>query len=608
MSATSLDNGAGPHFESFSLKTALNHISDVSPRKQAVRIFREAFLAAVKERLDSKAFDNPEDAQRWLISMILLYYEKKNAARVASSYALSPKAFFENCTYLENPTTMWEEPSQPRAESEWKAAERRDEQRAAELVQAIPRIDKTAPTASGGFTLVSVGELLQQPFTPADYLWEDRLVVGTVSCIAAKPKVGKSTFARNLAIAVSRGQPFLGAATKQGAIIYLALEERLEDVRNDFKAMGATGNEPINIHAAHAPEAAVQELVSLLQNHRPALVVIDPLFRLARIKDEKAYAETYQALGPLIDVARESGTHILLTHHAGKSLKADAVDAPLGSTALGGIASTLIVLRSRGEGRTLETVQRIGNNLPETVLTFDSTTRTVALGSTKMEAEQVDGEQRILVYLDEVGEPQTQEQIREGVEGRTKIIRAALTSLTLAGKVRQSGDGKRGNPFLYEKWFPGSFPILGTKEPETTNTADVHTPPTIKGGSQNLLVHSGFSGSRSDEGELTSTHEKVTHNTKGSPLPNGFEEKRTIGRRRVIFSVDNIEAARDVSAIQPQQADQVESERANDDGQSQGGKCGTIADLVKTRGEVWSEPDFVEGPGISRLRAGRRRF
>ena len=88
----------------------------------------------------------------------------------------------------------------------------------------------------------------------------------------------------------------------------------------------------------------------------------------------------------------------MLTHHAGKSLKADAVDAPLGSTALGGIASTLIVLRSRGEGRTLETVQRIGNNLPETVLTFDSTTRTVALGSTKMEAEQVDGEQRILVY------------------------------------------------------------------------------------------------------------------------------------------------------------------------------------------------------------------
>jgi hypothetical protein len=66
---------------------------------------------------------------------------------------------------------------------------------------------------------------------------------------------------------------------------------------------------------------------------------------MARIRDEKAYAETYAALGPLIDIAREVGTHVLLTHHAGKSAKSDAIDAPLGSTAIGGAVCTLILLK-----------------------------------------------------------------------------------------------------------------------------------------------------------------------------------------------------------------------------------------------------------------------
>lgn len=61
--------------------------------------------------------------------------------------------------------------------------------------------------------------------------------------------------------------------------------------------------------------------------------------------DEKAYTETYTALGPLIDVARETGTHLMLSQHAGKARKAEAIDAPLGSTAIGHVfADTLYTL------------------------------------------------------------------------------------------------------------------------------------------------------------------------------------------------------------------------------------------------------------------------
>ena len=60
--------------------------------------------------------------------------------------------------------------------------------------------------------------------------------------------------------------------------------------------MGADGREPIYIHAAAAPAEGITALCDLVRQRRPVLVVIDPLFRMAQIRDEKAYAETYAAL------------------------------------------------------------------------------------------------------------------------------------------------------------------------------------------------------------------------------------------------------------------------------------------------------------------------
>jgi KaiC/GvpD/RAD55 family RecA-like ATPase len=320
------------------------------------------------------------------------------------------------------------------------------------------------------FVLTPLAELLSRPDEPIDYVLENRLVAGTVSVVVAKPKVGKSTFARNLCLAISRGEDFLGLKTKCGECIYLALEEREEEVRADFRAMGADGGEPILIHAASAPAEGIRALCDLMRERRPVFVVIDPLFRLARIRDEKAYAETYAALGPLIDAARLTGTHVQATHHAGKSMKADAIDSPLGSTAIGGAFSALLVMRRTEAYRTLQSVQRVGPDMVEGVLKFDADSKRISLSGTRFEADRTDCEQEILAFLMAAGGPQTQEQIRDSVEGQTRVTRAALTALVAVGRVVRTGDGKRGKPFLYECWFSGSQHIAGTREPESENT------------------------------------------------------------------------------------------------------------------------------------------
>jgi putative DNA primase/helicase len=318
-----------------------------------------------------------------------------------------------------------------------------------------------------GFVLTRLGDLLAKPDTPVHWVLQNTLLAGGVSGVFAKPKVGKSTFCRNLCLAIARGDEFLALKTKQGECIYLALEEREDDVRNDFRSMGADGSEAIYVHAASAPADGIDALCDLVRQRRPVLVVIDPLFRLARIRDEKAYAETYAALGPLIDVAREIGTHVLLSHHAGKGMKSDAVDSPLGSTAIGGAVSTLVILKRNESTRTIQTVQRVGADLPETVLRFDSETHRLALGGTRFEADREECEAGILDFLRDTPEPQTQAQIRDGVQGKTAAIRAALTELVRSGRVSKTRDGTKGKPFLYAFEDSGSKYISGTREPES---------------------------------------------------------------------------------------------------------------------------------------------
>jgi hypothetical protein len=332
---------------------------------------------------------------------------------------------------------------------------------------ALWRPATTQAEKAGGFVLTRLGDLLSKPDTPVDWVLQNTLLASGVSGVFAKPKVGKSTFCRNLCLSIARGTDFLGLKTKQGECIYLALEEHEDDVRNDFRSMGADGSEAIYVHAAGAPADGIHALCDLLRQRRPVLVVIDPLFRLARIRDEKAYAETYAALGPLIDVAREVGTHVLLSHHAGKGLKSDAVDSPLGSTALGGVVSTLVILKRNESMRTIQTVQRVGADLPETVLRFDSESHRLSLGGTRFEADRQDCEAAILDFLRDSREPQTQAQIREGVQGKTATIRAALTELARSRRVSKNGDGTKGRPFLYGFEDSGSIYVSGTREPES---------------------------------------------------------------------------------------------------------------------------------------------
>lgn len=296
------------------------------------------------------------------------------------------------------------------------------------------------------FVLTPLDALLSEPEEEVAYVWDRTLPAGGTSICAAKPKVGKSTLARNLAVAVTRGESFFGRATARGKVIYLCLEEKRAEVAAHFRRMGAQGAD-IYIHTGRAPDDALIALQDAIGELAPSLVIVDPLSRFVRVRDFNDYAEVARGMEPLIDLARGMDCHILCVHHCGKGER-EGGDALLGSTALFGAVDTALLMKRREQARTLHTVQRYGEDMPETVAYLDAETGIVTAGGDLAELQI---EERKRAVLEAMGdESLTEPDIKERVGGNQTLTAKAIRTLYESGALARAGAGKRGDPYRYQ--------------------------------------------------------------------------------------------------------------------------------------------------------------
>ena len=305
---------------------------------------------------------------------------------------------------------------------------------------------------AGGFKLASLTVLRTAPVDIQEWLVDGLLVRGGSSLWAAKPKVGKTVTIRNLARCVAAGEPFLGRRVRQGLVIILALEERPSKVRAHLAQLGAPDpeiDERILIHVGAAPDDAVGELRDLVIEHTPDLVIVDTLGKLARFRDVNDYSEVTRVLEPITEVARQSGCHIALLHHLGKMERADNGDEVLGSTALTAAVDTIVLMKRGTDGtRTIKTIQRDGEDLDETVLSYDTSVGRCGLGGTVAEERHKQARKAIVEVLGQANEL-TEPDIRDRVSGNNRVVGPALRSLVADRHVAKLGAGRKGDPFRY---------------------------------------------------------------------------------------------------------------------------------------------------------------
>jgi hypothetical protein len=328
--------------------------------------------------------------------------------------------------------------------------------------------DRTSAASEADDGLTHIRDLLAEPDDAVSWIVDGLLPAGGLSVFGGKPKGGKSTTARAIALRVSRGEPVLGRTTTPGPVIYLGLEDPRRVTKGHLRTLGARAEDDLYVFTGHRPAEALVWLEGVLAKVDPVLVVVDTLQHLLGVSDLNDYARVVAALGPVLALVRPRQAHMMLVHHAGKGDRT-GFDSILGSTAIVGTVDVALLLRRRDDNtRTLTTLQRSGEDLPESVLTLDAN-QEPRLEGTRVEYDAKQTGEKVLAYLETQTEPVTRKAVEEAVEGRADTIWQAVARLVTEGKVERTGAGKRGDPFLFR--YSHLYPGIEKQKPETAGSS-----------------------------------------------------------------------------------------------------------------------------------------
>jgi hypothetical protein len=184
------------------------------------------------------------------------------------------------------------------------------------------------------------------------------LICEGATLLVAPSKVGKSWLALDLCLKVVRGEPFLNRATKQGDVLYIALEDSERRLKERMRKLSPAAPPPPTFYIlTEAPLVEcglIDQLDRWMTDHpQTILIVIDTLQRIRGMTPNhvNAYQADYQFMTPLKKFADKHHIALLLIHHMNKLRNVDdPFDKISGSTGLMGVADTTILIdRKRGE-------------------------------------------------------------------------------------------------------------------------------------------------------------------------------------------------------------------------------------------------------------------
>jgi hypothetical protein len=288
----------------------------------------------------------------------------------------------------------------------------------------------------------SAEQILNEPDEPIAWRWEECLPIAGSSILVAQPKLGKSTFAANLALCAARGLPFLGRVTQHCPVAYAYLDGPKAEIKDTFKSLGLKTSDPVFIHAGAAPRDYLQWIMAQVNERGVRFVVIDTFQKFFRIENINDYSEVVNKSAPMLDAAAAKDVHLLFLHHAGKGDRGD-LDSAIGSTAIRGQAQSYLHLKllPGSTRRIFRTDQRHGRgNFPEVAIGFDRQ-GWLEIKGTREDAEIQDAKPKVRELLET--EELAEKQIRAAIPLRAMIVSKALGEMFKAGEVERSGEGKK---------------------------------------------------------------------------------------------------------------------------------------------------------------------
>ena len=216
---------------------------------------------------------------------------------------------------------------------------------------------------------LSMNELYEKVFPGKPSVVEGLLYPGVYLFVGA-PKVGKSFLMAQLAYHVSKGLPLWGYEVRQGAVLYLALEDDYPRLQGRLYRMfgeDSAADLHLSIYAKQLNSGLEEQLRRFVREHPDTrLIIIDTLQKIREAGAEKySYADDYKVITSLKRFADGTGVCLLLVHHTRKQQADDKFDMISGTNGLMGAADGAFLLQKERRTDSAATLDISGRDLQD---------------------------------------------------------------------------------------------------------------------------------------------------------------------------------------------------------------------------------------------------
>ena len=233
-----------------------------------------------------------------------------------------------------------------------------------EILRHIDRVSDPAYLPS-----LSMNELYEKVYPGKPPVVEGLLYPGVYLFVGA-PKVGKSFLMAQLAYHVSKGLPLWGYEVRQGAVLYLALEDDYPRLQGRLYRMfgeDSAADLHLSIYAKQLNSGLEEQLNRFVREHPDTrLIIIDTLQKIREAGAEKySYADDYKVITSLKHLADGTGICLLLVHHTRKQQADDKFDMISGTNGLMGAADGAFLLQKERRTDSAATLDISGRDLQD---------------------------------------------------------------------------------------------------------------------------------------------------------------------------------------------------------------------------------------------------
>jgi hypothetical protein len=302
-----------------------------------------------------------------------------------------------------------------------------------------------------------------------------------ISLLCGAPHAGKSTIARQLAIAIAQGRPFLGRETMKSKVAYWQSEETIEDAVEDFTNSGMTQDDPVVVlHPSPADNHLVELNKVLTEDNDIRLVIVETLddfLQMDDLSDNPSARRAFERFDREVVSKHKERVCFLALHHFKKSdeQRGLSLNRILGATVIAGKTDAKIYLRQASDTdrrRIVSAQTRKGIPLEPTYLTFDEGTQSSTLGQTLADERadakklsssftQAELRDRCLEII-ATNPGLTQRETCDKVGGKTKSANDMLKQLIVDGVVvsQQGGTTKTAHLLYMKGKEPPQEPLI----------------------------------------------------------------------------------------------------------------------------------------------------